>query len=216
MSRAIIVLYIEPSPEASAPAVEKWRTQILKSIPSANWIRKVVASDKISDSQPYREQFIVDMDNLKDATEEVIQSLRSDACDIVAHSEWHIYREISRKLRQGVQSTDYPPSGTELVQVSMDPTPQAVQDYHDWFDKEHLRMLSDIPGWRSTSRYELAASYGDGKEAAWPFMSANEYEVENGLGGPIWQKSMDTPWTVRVLANLSKPNHRRTWKYAPL
>jgi hypothetical protein len=90
----------------------------------------------------------------------------------------------------------------------MDPTPQAVQDYHDWFDKERLQMLADIPGWRSGSRYELAASYGDGREAAWPFMSANEYEVENGLGGPIWQKSMDTPWTVRVLANLSKPNHR--------
>jgi hypothetical protein len=102
MSRAIIVLYIEPSPVASAPAVEKWRTQILKSIPSDNWIRKVVASDKISDSQPYRVQFIVDVDNLKDTTEEVIQSLRSDASDIIAHSEWHIYREISRNFRQGL------------------------------------------------------------------------------------------------------------------
>ncbi|KIW19193.1 hypothetical protein PV08_03487 [Exophiala spinifera] len=216
MSRAIIVLYLEPTPTAPAVAMEQWRVDILKSLPSANWVRKVVASDKINDTQPYKEQFIVDLENEKDATESVIEALRTEGGSILAHSDWHIYREISRELRKGVKTTDYPPTGTELVQVGMAPTPASVQDYHDWFDHEHLQMLADIPGWRSGSRYELAASYGDGKEEAWPFMSANEYEVENGLGGPIWKKSMDTPWTVKVLSNLSRPNHRRTWKYVPL
>lgn len=218
MSRAIIVLYFEPMPTAasSTAAFEQWRINILNGLPSANWVRKVAASDKISDAQPYKEQFIVDLDDQKDATESVIEALRTDAGSIVAHSDWHIYREISRRLRPGVNTSDYPPTGTELVQVGMAPTPTSIQDYHDWFDQEHFQMLADIPGWRYGSRYELVASYGDGKEEAWPLMSANEYEVESGLGGPIWQKSMDTPWTVKVLSNLSKPNHRRTWKYVPL
>jgi hypothetical protein len=216
MSRAIIVLYIELNPSASATALEQWRTRMLKDIPSANWIRKVTASDKVDQSQPYREQLVIDLGCASDATEEVIAGLRSASNGILVHSDWHIYREIWRVLRQGVKPSDYPTTGTELVQVGMAPKPEAVQDYHDWFDKEHLGMLADIPGWRSTSRYEWTTSYGDGREIAWPFMSANEYEEENGLGGPIWQKSVDTPWTAQVFANLSKPNHRRTWKYGPL
>lgn len=216
MSRGIIVLYIEPNSSASATALEQWRARILKNLPSAKWIRKVVANDKVDESQPYREQLVVDLEDANNATEEVISSLRSASNGIILHSDWHIYREISGNFRQGVQSSDYPPTGTELVQVGMAPKPEAVQNYHDWFEKEHFAMLADVPGWRSSIRYELVASYGDGIEIAWPFMSANEYEVENGLGGPIWQKSIDTPWTVKVMANLSKPNHRRTWTYEPL
>lgn len=213
MTRAIIVVYIELVPTATDDAVQQWIKRLPQDIPLANWVRRVTASDKTNESQPYGEQVIVDLEDASIVNEQLINSLRSKGSGIISQSEWHVYREISQDFRQGVEPDDYPPTGTELIQVGMAPKADSVQDYHDWFDKEHLEMLSDIPGWRSGSRYEWATSYGDGKETAWPYMSANEYEVENGLGGPIWQKSMDTPWTVKVLASLSKPNHRRAWKY---
>lgn len=213
MSRGIIVLYFELKPDAHPNTVHAWAQQLQKAINGVNCIRRVEATDTIAESRHYRSQLLLDLSNIAAFHKSQILSLQSPE---VIKSDWLVYREISKDLRAGVSDTEYPPTGTTLIQVGMDPTLNYEPRYHAWFDEEHLAMLGDVPGWRSGSRYSLDGKYGAGKEEVQSFMSANEYEKENGLGGAIWQKSIDTPWSEEVMANLIRPIHRRAWIFVPL
>lgn len=213
MARGIIVVYFEPKPEASAELPKSWAQNLQSTIPGVNWVRKVVATDQETTANLYRLQLLVDVSDIDVVNESQLMALQPPG---VNNADYIVYTEISKDLRENVNDNEYPPPGTELIQVGMDPTSESVQSYHDWFDQEHLADLAAIPGWRSGSRYALLANYGPGREEFQDFMSANEYEKENGLGGPIWRKSIDSEWTQKVLANLKRPIHRRAWKSAPL
>jgi len=75
----------------------------------------------------------------------------------------------------------------------MAPSEKPVEDYHKWFDEEHIDMLAEVPDLRSGSRFQLLKRSGDNGEDASIFISANQNDDENGLGVPIWKKSIDTP-----------------------
>lgn len=213
MARGIIVIYYEPKPDTSTAVPKSWAQSLQRTMPGVNWVRKVEATDKEMKANPYRLQLLVGMSDIAGIDEsKLVASQPSD----VGNADYIVYREISTELRKGVSDDEYPPPGTELIQVGMDPTTEQVQDYHDWFDQEHQADLAAIPGWRKSSRYALSASYGPGREEVQAFMSANEYEKDNGLGGPIWRKSIDSEWTQKVLTNLKRPIHRRAWKSVSL
>jgi len=216
MPRASIVLYFELQPSASPAAVKKWIRYLESNIPGCNSVCRLVASDTTSDEKSYAKELLIDVQDGDAITAELVDSWRAVGADVLKYSDWIIYQEISRDYRKGLSADQYPPTNTELVQVGMAPSKESVEDYHKWFNEEHLDMLADVPGWRSGSRFQLLKRFGDNREHASIFMSANEYDEENGLGGPIWKKSIDTPWTKRVTENLYEPNHRRTWKYVQL
>lgn len=213
MARGIIVVYFEPKPEATAKLAKSWAQSLQSTIPDINWVRKVVATDQETPANPYRLQLLVDVSDIAVINESQLVALQPSS---VSSADYIVYTQISKDLQKDVSDDEYPPPGTELIQVGMDPTSESVQDYHDWFNKSHLGHLQAVPGWRSGSRYSLLATYGPGREEFQDFMSANEYEKDNGLGGPIWRKSIDSEWSKKVLANLKRPIHRRAWKFAPL
>lgn len=103
-----------------------------------------------------------------------------------------------------------PAQGSKLVINGSSPRPDKVNDYHDWYNKEHGPMLSLVPGWNECQRYRFEKAYGDVETAS--FYGFNYYDEQNGLGGPEWKASTDTEWTRRVRNNHEKPNVRRVWK----
>ncbi|EXJ53674.1 uncharacterized protein A1O5_13126 [Cladophialophora psammophila CBS 110553] len=211
-----IILCVEVKSAVDSKHLQRWGQNLQQAIPTCTSVFRLHASDKHDSSKPYRDQYLINLENPEALTQATIEHLRSESSTLFSSSDWNIYHEIARRSRPGLDGNEYPPTGTEYVQVGMDPTLASTQDYLDWFDQEHQGMLAEVPGWRGTRRYRLVSSHGSGREHAALFLSASEYDVENGLGGPIWQRSIDTPWTGRVRENLARPYHRRTWKFVPL
>ncbi|KIW33343.1 uncharacterized protein PV07_00200 [Cladophialophora immunda] len=216
MGRASIVLCVEVKSDVESERLQQWVQNLQQAIPTCTSVFRLHASDKHDSLKPYRDQYLINLEDPEALTQATIERLISEASTLFSSSDWNIYHEIARRSRPGIDNNEYPPIGTEYVQVGMDPTLGSTQDYLDWFEQEHQGMLAKVPGWRGTRRYRLASRYGSGREHAALFVSASEYDVENGLGGPIWQASIDTPWTERVRDNLAQAYHRRTWKFLPL
>ncbi|KAF7553875.1 hypothetical protein G7046_g6975 [Stylonectria norvegica] len=212
MAPGLILLYVAVSNDEALP---RWHAELQK-IPGMVTVRKLIATDIVDLSRPYRDSYDVEVTDTKLITEEVLKLLMAAAGSAISRWDAHVYSQISAEAKENIDLKAYPPTNTELIQVGMSPTPESTQDYHAWFDEEHLEMLADVPGWRTGHRFEWIRSAGNGDETASPFMSAHTYAEVSGLGGDIWRKSIETPWTKKVLANLNAPTHRRAWKFVPL
>ncbi|CAM1510706.1 Fc.00g010410.m01.CDS01 [Cosmosporella sp. VM-42] len=199
MAYGVILLYVAVS---NKEALKHWHSE-LQRIPGTVTIRKLSATDSVDQSRPYRDSYDIEVEETNLITGEVLRPLMAAASSAISQWDVHLYRQISAQAKDGIDLKVYPPTDTELIQVGMSPTPESVQDYHAWFDEEHLEMLADVPGWRTGHRYELINSIGNGNEMASPFMSAHTYAEKNGLGGEIWRKSIETPWTKKFLDLIS-------------
>jgi hypothetical protein len=126
--------------------------------------------------------------------------------------DWQVYRLVSKRSRAGFEEKDngVVASGATIVCVGVTPKLDSFEDYSKWFEEEHAELLSKVPGWVKSSRYELAKSYGSQGHVA-PFIAVHLYDELNGLGGPEWKKSVETEWTLRVREQCAVPHFRRVW-----
>jgi hypothetical protein len=122
---------------------------------------------------------------------------------------WQVYKLISKISRPGTED-QVAPSNSTMVCIGITPMEGAFEDYSKWYEEEHLGLLSLVPGWRSSARYELAASFGGPKVVA-PYIAMHFYDEVNGLGGPEWKRSVETDWTKKVRRNCAVPHFRRVW-----
>jgi len=84
------------------------------------------------------------------------------------------------------------------ITVEMQPSDEA--DFDAWYQKEHLDMLSKVPGYRCSKRYKLGVPVGYltiGSPA--PFLAIHEFDFLSGLGGPEAQECNGTEWTKRQI-----------------
>jgi hypothetical protein len=82
--------------------------------------------------------------------------------------------------------------------VEMRPT--NVADFDAWYRQEHLHMLSKIPGYRRSLRYELGPpvpvlGVGDPAE----FLTVHEFDSLSGMNGPEAAECNSTEWTGRQI-----------------
>ena len=87
--------------------------------------------------------------------------------------------------------------------------PSDVQDWDDWYRKEHLDQISKIPGWRCTGRYQLVFK----KETVGAPESENcpnwltLHEFEDGSlseGEKVAPMMPQTEWTKKVMGSATK------------
>jgi len=122
--------------------------------------------------------------------------------------EWQVYKLVTKVSRPGTESEANPKAST-MICVGVTPNENTYDEYASWYDQEHVRLLSKVPGWRSSARYELAASFGSPQAVA-PYLAVHLYDERNGLGGPEWRRSVETEWTLKVRGNCA-PHYRRVW-----
>jgi hypothetical protein len=67
--------------------------------------------------------------------------------------------------------------------------------YEEWFDKEHVPMLSKVPGWRRSRRFVNSTLEQHGELQV---LAIHEYDPENGLGGEEFQAPISTPWRDQI------------------
>jgi pimeloyl-ACP methyl ester carboxylesterase len=82
------------------------------------------------------------------------------------------------------------------------------QLYEEWFDKEHVPMLSKVPGWRRSRRFVTSTLEQDrGLE----ILGIHEYDTENGLNGEEFQAAINTPWRNQIFQDVVKSKSRRLY-----
>ncbi|KAI9752412.1 MAG: hypothetical protein M4579_005636 [Chaenotheca gracillima] len=142
---------------------------------------------------------------------EPLLSLTADELNADGATDSLIYKTIKGgRERPDLKSTPAI-KGTFVIAVGITPKPENVEDLHEWYNQEHIDLLSKVPGWRRSVRYELVKAHGSGK-AETPFIAFHFYDKENGVGGPEFQYCVDTAWTKKVVSSAVKPNYRRKWE----
>lgn len=80
-----------------------------------------------------------------------------------------------------------------LMSVALEPPPDGVQEFHDWYREEHSPMLMRADGWRRIRRYEQVEGNGP------RFMALHELESLGGYETEAYRAATSTPWRERVI-----------------
>jgi pimeloyl-ACP methyl ester carboxylesterase len=111
------------------------------------------------------------------------------------------------------QLTDAEAEGIVLVSVEVSLKPGvegAEQAVIEWYRKEHLPMLSKIPGWLRSRIFRTPSAIEGGGEVR--VVTLHEYARENGLGGPEHKAAMSTPWRDDIFSKYIANKERRTYE----
>jgi len=125
------------------------------------------------------------------------------------------FESLDRKIYRTIaEAGDFKGPAPVQVAVSMRVNEADLADFNKWYDKEHTPMLSKIPGWLRSRRFQLVAPGLMGMPPAGQVecLSVHDYEEKNGLGGPEHKAAQDTPWRTRVMEKVIWKD-RREWKH---
>lgn len=95
--------------------------------------------------------------------------------------------------------------GDCLLCVWWTPPEPDLEDFHAWYNEEHLPMLMKVPGWLRARRFRLV----DGRGPA--FVALHDLESERVLNHPAHDAAVNTPWRDRVV-QVRKDYDRRLYR----
>jgi hypothetical protein len=103
--------------------------------------------------------------------------------------------------------------------VGLQPGPElSDKDYNEWYEEEHVPLLSAVPGWLKSTRWNLRGVIGfhhgtlqEGKKSQ--HLSIHEWESEQSFSTPEFKHATNTPWRDRIIPKLNKElGERRNFK----
>ncbi|KAJ4413409.1 hypothetical protein N0V85_003567 [Neurospora sp. IMI 360204] len=126
-----------------------------------------------------------------------------------------IWTQEAPSFKPAEQCTDAEAEGRVLVAVDVSLNlanePDAVEKVIQWYEEEHIPMLSKIPGWLRSRVLRTPSSIEGSGAAETKIITLHEYAPQNGLGGPEHKASMDTPWRTEVFDKYITEKGRRTY-----
>ena len=95
--------------------------------------------------------------------------------------------------------SDEEAQGRVLVAIETVPvdTEDASEQLRRWYVEEHADVLAKIPGWLGSRLFKTSTLEKTGKHG---YLSLQEFDAENGLGGEIDAASMKTPWAEELMS----------------
>lgn len=93
-----------------------------------------------------------------------------------------------------------------ILNVQVDPA--NADDYNTFYREEHLHMLSRVPGYRRSQRYEFVKGHDASSANAPRFMAVHELDHLDALDGPELREADASPNTHRVFGNAERVNIR--------
>jgi pimeloyl-ACP methyl ester carboxylesterase len=83
--------------------------------------------------------------------------------------------------------------------------------YEEWFDKEHVPLLSKVPGWRRSRRLSYSA-LNEGHDSVVQILGLHEYDGQAGLESEEFHAATSTPWRKDIFRTAVKEKHRRVYE----
>jgi hypothetical protein len=204
-----LCVFVTPQGPLDLDKFQQWRTDI----PCLTQTTILTATDEPEDIKPYRYLAWYELDDISQIYDDdgIIKSSLASFPGKIASYDANLYEFISFDKRENLGRR---PQGTVVVWVGMTPHNNATsaKAYHDFYDEEHLPLLTKVPGWRCGIRYKLVTTFGEPKEYAAPFLTIHQYDEVNGLGGKEWKASVTSARHAELQQHLARPPHRRVWK----
>ena len=115
----------------------------------------------------------------------------------------------------------------DLTMVSLEPDPTSnlsMEEFHHWYEEEHVPALAKCPGWLRSSRWELVdareprKSGADGVQTGFArLLTLHEWEDADVLyASPEVKDAITTPWRDKIIPRCDgKTEERRSlrlWK----
>jgi len=125
------------------------------------------------------------------------------------------FESLDRKIYRTVSSRGEfkGPAPTQLA-VSLRVNEADLDDFNKWYEEEHVDMLSKIPGWLRSRRFQMVVGglKGVPPQGQVECLAVHDFKSENGIGGPEHQAARDTPWRSRVFEKIVS-TERRQWAH---
>ncbi|CAM1509658.1 Fc.00g033970.m01.CDS01 [Cosmosporella sp. VM-42] len=130
-----------------------------------------------------------------------------------------VYKFLSRKTAR-----DYDARAKEghiFQYVGLDPSESLRSpELYQWYAEEHVPLLSSVPGWLRSTRWELvdakgmAGSRANQNEGKVPqFLAIHEWESAVSFENPDFKTAISTEWRNSILESQNKDKEeRRTWE----
>ncbi|KAK4545697.1 hypothetical protein LTR36_002651 [Oleoguttula mirabilis] len=125
------------------------------------------------------------------------------------------FESLDRKIYRTVSTRgDFKGPAPVQVAVSMTLKDADLDDFNKWYEEEHINMLSKIPGWLRTRRFEMVVGGLKGMPPAGQTecLAIHDYEEKNGQGGPEHKAAQNTPWRTKVMEKVVAKD-RRDWAH---
>ena len=105
------------------------------------------------------------------------------------------------------------PAPVQLA-VSMRVNEFDLEDFDNWYEREHTDMLSKIPGWLRSRRFRMVVGGINGMppQGQMECLAVHDFEAKNGLGGPEHDAAVNTPWRDRIMSKIVS-KERRLWNH---
>lgn len=203
---------LNPKEGANIEAFQKWRIDAFADIPGATSKLILTATDAPEGDKPYRYENAYEISDVDIVHLQDLAAAWKEKTASVASIDLLLYERLNFSSRKDI--VGLPPKDTVVVANSLTPEndPTVLQDYHNWYEQEHIHKLMAIPGYRSGGRFKLLDRVGDHAEYTGPFLAVHHYDKENGLGGADWKKSVKSDWTMRIDTRMAKRPHRRVFR----
>jgi pimeloyl-ACP methyl ester carboxylesterase len=83
--------------------------------------------------------------------------------------------------------------------------------YEEWFDKEHIPLLSKVPGWRRSRRLSYSV-LNENHDSVTEVLGLHGYDSTAGLESEEFQSATNTAWRQEVFRTAVKEKHRRVYE----
>jgi hypothetical protein len=93
-----------------------------------------------------------------------------------------------------------------VLNVQVEPVDD--DDYHTFYREEHLVMLSRVPGYRRSQRFELLERKANPPAKVPRFMAVHEFDNLDSTDGSELREADASPNTIRVFGNAKMINIR--------
>ncbi|KAF7315073.1 hypothetical protein MIND_00021500 [Mycena indigotica] len=87
-----------------------------------------------------------------------------------------------------------------LVFNGMTPDEGMEEEFNAWYADEHIAMLQQVPGWRSSIRFKLLHALGDPQTGGvTKYLALHEWATRDAFSTKEFQAATNTPWRTRVV-----------------
>lgn len=107
--------------------------------------------------------------------------------------------------------------GPYMSILEIEVRPGAEDDYNTWYDEEHIPMLTEVPGWVRSRRFDLEYAEATGSEAKEgrppKHLSIHEWETPGALETAQFKAATSTPWRQKLLETAILEARMRVLKF---